>query len=207
MKDIEKVVNNLLEVISKQKEEIGPKTNRIQLVSAIDQLKSLIERFFERDSTYHESLTAIWGGLQLAGMHAGVGTNPFGNSLKDYIESYQCMLTNIESELKTFGPPSPNDPKINPQFQLILNQNNEANQTQEQSQNQSIDLLVESIKEELTGRQWKELVEILKSTHTTEEKGAKIHSAISSFGTSLAAGILTNILSNPAIQTIITSFG
>ena len=76
----------------------------------------------------------------------------------------------------------------------IINSNS---QTQEQSIN--FDIIIQTIKDELTGRQLKELKEIVETEQDEEIKKKSVKEKIISFGHELAPNILANIITNPNI--------
>lgn len=75
------------------------------------------------------------------------------------------------------------------------------NQSQSQSQQQSlaIDIFIEAIKDELTGKQLKEIKEIMEKESDPIQAKTKIIDKIKSFGSGLASNIIANIITNPAI--------
>ena len=66
-----------------------------------------------------------------------------------------------------------------------------------QSQEITINQLKDTIKDEFTGKQFKEIQEIAKSNRTPEQKKKTITEKIKSFGSDVASNILANILANP----------
>lgn len=73
------------------------------------------------------------------------------------------------------------------------------NQEQSQQQHQVSDLLIEALKDDLTGRQQKELKEIMQSDDKPEQKRSKIIDKLKSFGSDVLSNIVANIITNPAI--------
>jgi len=72
-------------------------------------------------------------------------------------------------------------------------------QLQNQEQTQSLQILVDLIKDELNGRQLKDLKEIIQSDQDEETKKKSIKEKFISFGRDLAPSILANIITNPQI--------
>ncbi|MHB9141164.1 MAG: peptide chain release factor 1, partial [Paludibacter sp.] len=72
------------------------------------------------------------------------------------------------------------------------------NQSQEQRQMIEFQVIVDTVKDELTGKQLNELKAILQD-NKIEKKNEKIAEKLLSFGANVASGILGNILSNPQI--------
>ena len=83
---------------------------------------------------------------------------------------------------------------------VITNVNNTNSQTQSQEQSFAIDMFLEAIKDDLTGKQIKELREVLATSGNDEEKArSEIIEKLKSFGSDVAANIVANILTNPII--------
>ena len=68
------------------------------------------------------------------------------------------------------------------------------NQNQTQNQSQTVNLVLESLKDELKGKEYRELEQILSSNATKEEKKQNIISKLKSFGENVAAGIVATLL-------------
>jgi hypothetical protein len=62
-----------------------------------------------------------------------------------------------------------------------------------------VSILLESIKDELTGRQRKEVLEIAKNSATPEEAHKGIWEKLKEFGADVSANIVANILTNPNV--------
>ena len=75
----------------------------------------------------------------------------------------------------------------------------EVNNNLSQYQSQTINFIVDIIKDELTGKQLKDLKEILESKAEVEAKKKSIFDKIKSFGSDIAASIVANIVTNPNI--------
>ncbi len=81
-----------------------------------------------------------------------------------------------------------------------VNINNNLNQNQSQQQSQSVEIFIEAIKDDLTGKQVKELKEIIAAEENNLEKAKpKLLEKILSWGGDVAAGIVTNLITNPSI--------
>jgi hypothetical protein len=73
-------------------------------------------------------------------------------------------------------------------------------QEQTQSQKQSVDIFLEAIKDDLTGKQVKELKQIVVDANNDLIKAKpKLIEKISSFGIDVTSNIVANILTNPVI--------
>ena len=81
---------------------------------------------------------------------------------------------------------------------FTINNNNQ--QEQNQTQSFAINLFVEAIKDDLTGRQVKEIKEVVAESGSDKKKAREgIIAKLKSFGSDIAANIVANILTNPVI--------
>lgn len=84
-----------------------------------------------------------------------------------------------------------------------INITNQLSQNQEQHQSQKQDVIVkillEAVKDELTGKQWKELLAVAKETKDSEMTRKNIMEKIKDFGDNVAANIVANIFTNPEV--------
>ncbi|WP_461490535.1 hypothetical protein [Pontibacter sp. HJ8] len=72
-------------------------------------------------------------------------------------------------------------------------------QNQHQEANINIDIILSAIKDELTGKQQKEVQEIIDLEAPVEEKKSRIIDKLKSFGSDVASNIVASILTNPQI--------
>lgn len=78
--------------------------------------------------------------------------------------------------------------------------NNSNSQSQNQEQSIAVNLFLEAIKDDLTGKQVKELKDVLVECGNDKPKAWKsIVEKLKSFGSDVAANIVANILTNPTI--------
>ncbi len=68
--------------------------------------------------------------------------------------------------------------------------------TQTQSQSQTLSCILNLLKDEIKGKEYKEIEDILASDDTKENKKQSIISKLKSFGENVAAGIVASILTN-----------
>ena len=74
------------------------------------------------------------------------------------------------------------------------------NQTQSQQQSQSLDLFMDIIKDELTGKQYKEIKEIVKTESNPSLAKTKLVDKIKSFGVDVTSNIISNIITAALCQ-------
>ncbi len=83
---------------------------------------------------------------------------------------------------------------------VTTNINNSNTQSQNQEQNIAINLFLEAIKDDLTGKQVKELKAVLAESGNDKEKAREgLVEKLKSFGLDVSANIVANILTNPTI--------
>ncbi len=83
---------------------------------------------------------------------------------------------------------------------ITTNINNTNSQSQSQEQSFAINLFLEAIKDDLTGRQIKELKEIIAESGNDKEKARdSVIAKLKSFGSDVASNIVANIITNPLI--------
>ena len=78
--------------------------------------------------------------------------------------------------------------------------NNINSQSQSQEQTIAIDMFLEAIKDDLTGRQIKEIKQVVNNNNNNlEEAKLGVIEKIKSFGSDVAANIVANLITNPSI--------
>ena len=81
-----------------------------------------------------------------------------------------------------------------------INNSNQQSQSQKQEQNLAVELFIEAIKDDLTGRQIKELKQVVADADNDLQKARPgLIAKLKSFGSDVASNILANILTNPTI--------
>jgi len=81
-----------------------------------------------------------------------------------------------------------------------INNSNQQSQNQNQELNLAVELFIEAIKDDLTGRQIKELKQIVSEADNDLQKARSgIIDKLKSFGSDVASNIIANILTNPVI--------
>jgi hypothetical protein len=117
--------------------------------------------------------------------------------------SYHTKILSILYAIKRL----PNEPiAVKPERNLNIYNSQNQNNTQTQNNTQSIILSVflESIKDEITGKQYKELQQIVIENENEPEKAkSKIFDKLKSFGGDVLSNILANIITNPNLYNLI----
>ena len=73
------------------------------------------------------------------------------------------------------------------------------NQSQSQNQSQEINIFLDSIADEITGKQYKELKSIAQEEPNPEKSKQKIVEKLKSFGGAVLSNIVANIITNPSV--------
>lgn len=110
------------------------------------------------------------------------------NELIGMLEAFRDMPTIIQ---KT-------DDK-NHKPETIVNVHQTQQQEQSQSQKIAINIFLESIKDELTGKQFKEIKAIVAEEPKPEKAKSKVIEKLKSFGEDVLTNIVANVITNPSI--------
>lgn len=109
------------------------------------------------------------------------------------LEAFSCLPIVISPK---------EDMNAGKQKAIIVNTNinNTNNQSQSQEQSLAVNLFLEAIKDDLTGKQVKELKEVIVESAGDKEKARSgIVEKLKSFGSDVASNIVANIITNPSI--------
>tara|TARA_R110000751_G_scaffold390_1_gene1554 strand:- start:13520 stop:14071 length:552 start_codon:yes stop_codon:yes gene_type:complete len=145
-------------------------------------------RLYGEDSKQEEQINLIKYKTYMSGSINGSSFGG-GNNAKNCEKRIQEVTSGFISDLNRFGLPE----KVN------KNKEGGINISVNQNQTVSVNIIVEAIKDELTGNQVKEIEKILNSKEDETTKKQKVADKIKKFGSDVAANILSNILTNPAI--------
>lgn len=97
--------------------------------------------------------------------------------------------------IKFVGLPKPKTEKI----PAVINNNLSQTQNQRQTQEIAITIFLESIKDELTGKQIKEIKEIVEQEQDLNKAKPKVIDKLKSFGGDVLSNVIANIITNPII--------
>lgn len=129
--------------------------------------------------------------------------NDFEKAAEDFTKSYNSpslfdkLLGILESCLLIPELPKVQNGNNNTDNSIHVNVNQSQNQSQEQSF--AIDIFIEAIKDELTGKQQKEIKAIIESEPDPVQAKNRLIDKIKSFGSDVASNVIANIITNPAI--------
>ena len=115
--------------------------------------------------------------------------NPTTNSaLIGILESFRDMPTIVVNHSKTVRNNG-----------TVVNVHQNQQQEQSQSQEIAINIFLESIKDELTGKQFKEIKAIVAEEPEPEKAKSKVIEKLKSFGEDVLTNIVANVITNPSI--------
>lgn len=140
----------------------------------IEQVKAIKHRTYP-------SIGTIGGGRSFGG----------GNNIDSCRTQAYGLANGFVKELETLGLPEAKVSKAHEKINITVNQN--------QSIKVDLNLILGSLKDELTGNQLKDIQQILDSPEEPKGKKNKIIEKLKSFGGDVASNILANILTNPQI--------
>lgn len=112
-----------------------------------------------------------------------------GNNSEACKKQASEVIKGFIDDLTSFGMPAERKHEISNGINISISQN--------QNQTIKLKLIYDSIKDELTGKQLKEIDDVLKETGTSETKKTKLITKLKSFGADVASNIIANILTNP----------
>lgn len=123
------------------------------------------------------------------------------NTLYCYKQSFEGLL-NILRAVKELPNIVTNDDLVHRQKEdgkISVQTNVSQEQHQNQQQEVIVRILLEAVKDELTGKQRKELLAIADKTKTPNEAHKSILAKLKEFGEDVAANIVANIMTNPQV--------
>jgi hypothetical protein len=165
-----------------------------KLSSTVD---SIITRSFPADLAYKRDLDYLRKNLGIM-ITLKNDKGYMGQDLVSIKKIFLGLLDSMIDEISAVGLPI-KDAHKNSLVNVSVMQNQ--SQEQKQSQEQLLTVFFDSIKDEISGKQLKELKEIAKNEPDPERAKPKIIEKIKSFGSDVCSNIIANIVTNPAIWT------
>ena len=122
-------------------------------------------------------------------------------STKEIAEDLRSVIESAIEEVKAIGLPQ----AATKNASRAININNTLSQSQSQNQEitLAVNILLDAIKDDLTGKQRKELLAVAEEAATPEEAHKGIMEKLKSFGENVSASIVANMLTNPQVWNII----
>lgn len=173
--------------------------DKVNLRNVLNQLNGILERFYNPQDTHLTTADKLKRYILILEKKKcnAISSEPRCNAHDIAVDTITLCDT-IIAEIKALGIPtrkSVNDNSVN------VNTTVTQSQDQKQSQRQEVIIknLIEAVKDELTGKQRKELLEITKETMDPKEAHKSILNKLKEFGKDVSANIIANIMTNPLV--------
>lgn len=172
--------------------------DKVNLKNALVHLNGILERFYDYKDTQLRTAEQLKSYILILERKKSSSTSDPRCNVYDIAEDTKVLIDNIVAEVKALGLP-----ERKTTLDKSVNVNTTVSQNQEQHQNQKQDIIVkillEAVKDELTGKQWKELLAVAKETKDPKMTRKNIMEKIKGFGDNVAANIVANIFTNPEV--------
>lgn len=170
----------VLEALKELKQEVNDINGGYGLTNWRNKATNLIVRIYGKDSLPISQIANIRYTSDM-----GVNNNR---------KQAESLIDGLVKEIERFGVPKGEEKEDKNGVHINITQ------TQNQKTQVSLNLIIESIQEELKGSQLKELQSIIDEKETEPiEKKNKIIEALKKFGGDVATNIVANILTNPSL--------
>ena len=195
--------NNFIELLEQKKKEVSENNNSLAIL--IESLLSVFERYYSSDKTFVKKAERLG---QYTNVLLKVKKDKYPTysrcSTKEIAEDVTFLIDSVITEVRTMGLPVQQTANT---VSRNININNTLTQSQEQSQEQDliVNILLEAIKDDLTGKQRKEILEVARDAKTTKEAHQGIMEKLKEFGSDISASIVANILTNPQVWDVLGS--
>lgn len=173
--------------------------NRDDLKNCVLRLNGVLERYYMSTDTYMVAAIKLKTNiLVLVNKNCDMVKAIGRCNVQDIANDTNQLIDSVVEEVKALGLP-----ERKTALDKSVNVNTTVSQNQEQHQNQKQDVIVkillEAVKDELTGKQWKELLVLAKDKEDPEKTRKSILDKIKGFGENVAANIVANIFTNPEV--------
>lgn len=187
--EIEKIIDRL-NAIHEEVDKCIP----IKITGKIASVISLIQEHcnYNEENSHIKTLQSLkkevhyFSNPNIIGFHAL-------NSYKDLKDSFATEIEEIIEDIKAVGLPG----KMKDSSSINITNNLTQSQQQEQSQQLVVEIFMEAIKDELTGKQQKEIKAILEEEMDIVKAKPKLIDKLKGFGENVLSNIVANIITNP----------
>ena len=178
------------------------KDDRDILANVLKSIQSILERYYNSESTFVKQAIIL---NQYAGLLQRTKKDHFPMqprcSTKEIAEDSTSLINSVIEEVQTIGLPQPAFKTVSGDITI----NNTQNQTQNQEQIIIIEIFLDAIKDELNGKQRKELLAIAENAENPKEVHKRIVEKLKEFGIDISANIVANVLTNPTVWSSLSS--
>ncbi|MET3046599.1 hypothetical protein [Flavobacterium covae] len=168
-------------------------TNRASLQIWKAKAINVVSRIYGKDSKQEEqiNLIKIQNNMSITSYVNGhVSTSGGGNNSATCEKQATELIESFISDIKKFGIPEKQNP---------ISKNDQININVSQTQSINLNIILNALQNELTGKQFSEIQQIIDIEEDKEVKQNKIVEKLKSFGKDIATNIIASILTNPAI--------
>ena len=178
------------------------KVDRDILANVLKSIQSILERYYDSESTFVKQAIILnqYAGLLQRTKKDHVPMQP-RCSTKEIAEDTTSLINSVIEEVQTIGLPQPASKTVSGDITI----NNTQNQTQNQEQIIIIEIFLDAIKDELNGKQRKELLAIAENAENSKEVHKRIVEKLKEFGIDISANIVANVLTNPTVWSSLSS--
>ena len=178
------------------------KDDRDILANVLKSIQSILERYYDSQSTFVKQAIILnqYAGLLQRTKKDYVPMQP-RCSTKEIAEDTTSLINSVIEEVQTIGLPQPAFKTVSGDITI----NNTQNQTQNQEQIIIIEIFLDAIKDELNGKQRKELLAIAENAENPKEVHKRIVEKLKGFGIDISANIVANVLTNPTVWSSLSS--
>lgn len=192
----------IIEAIKEKIDNVEGTLNAREFKTWVKSVKSTLNKIIPADKVIIKALEEI---DPLPETTFETSEQEYEQAVDEAVDEAVELLENLISDINRFGIDTyQNKVKLPKQAKLNVNVNQENNQTQTTNVNLILASVVDSIKDEITGSQLKELKTILESDSEPEHKKKNFLNKLKSFGSDVASNILANMLTNPNVYTNIS---
>lgn len=195
--------NNFIELLEQKKKEVSENINSLAIL--IESLLSVFERYYSSDKTFVKKAERLEQYTNVL-LKVKKDKHPMYSrcSTKEIAEDVTFLIDSVITEVRSMGLPVQQTANT---VSRNININNTLTQSQEQNQEQNliVNILLEAIKDDLTGKQRKEILEVARDAKTTKEAHKGIMEKLKEFGSDISASIVANILTNPQVWDVLGS--
>lgn len=191
-------INNFTTLLYSIKEKVNE--DKVNLKNCIIQLNGILERYYNYQNTQLSTAQKLKANILILEKKKCSAINSDARcNIHDIAEDTKTLIDIVICEVKALGIPKRKEAEDH-------SLNVSVSQTQEQNQHQSVIVnnLLEAVKDELTGKQRKEILEIAKGK-TPEEARKSIYERIKEYGSDISASIVANLLTNSEVWCVLGS--
>ena len=188
---------NLILILEQKKAMI--KEDRDVLAPIIISIQNILERYYNKENAFVKQIIILHEFVYVL-QNKQKDSFPLYTrcNTRDIAADLSSLIDSIIDEIKAIGLSQQIQGGIGAKGIQITNTLNQ-NQRQNQLQTITVEIVIEAVKDELNGKQRKELYELSKDIKDSHEARKKIVEKLKEFGASVSSSIVANMLTNPTV--------